>query len=284
MTPVVGRLLERRALLDGERTAAVCGDERLTFCELDELAGRMAAFLAERGVARGGTVAALLRNGIAFCCLYHAAARLGAVLCPLNWRLTARELAPMLRNCGAPLLLFDEDLAGTASPLSGLPGLRHRIPVRADGGLARLPRRLPAAPAGMPRPARRSAPDRAHLGHVGPPQGRRPEPGPDALVVAHDRGHRRCPGRRRRPDRRAHVPRRRPVVRDPVRASRRHRRARAEMGAGGNPGADRTGVDQPLLRRRDDAGRAHAVAPLRGDGSPGACAGSCREEARSRFR
>lgn len=138
MTPVVGRLLERRALLDGERTAAVCGDARLTFRELDELTGRMAAFLAERGVARGGTVAALLRNGIAFCCLYHAAARLGAVLCPLNWRLTARELAPMLRNCGAPLLLFDEDLAETASPLSGLPGLRHCIPVWADGGIARL--------------------------------------------------------------------------------------------------------------------------------------------------
>ena len=138
MTPVVGRLLGRRALLDGERTAVVCGDGRLTFREFDELTGRMASFLADRGVARGEPVAALLRNGIAFACLYHAAARLGAVLCPLNWRLTARELAPMLRNCGASLLLFDEDLAGTASRLSGLSGLRHHIPVHADGGLARL--------------------------------------------------------------------------------------------------------------------------------------------------
>ena len=138
MTPVAGRLLGRRALLDGERTAVVCGDERLTFREFDELTRRMASFLAERGVARGRTVAALLRNGIAFYCLYHAAARLGAVLCPLNWRLTARELAPMLQNCGAPMLLFDGDLAETATLLSGVPGLRDRIPVPGGGGLARL--------------------------------------------------------------------------------------------------------------------------------------------------
>ena len=84
MVHVVGRLLERRALLDGHREAVVCGERRLTFHEFDQLTGQMASLLRDHGIARGVRVAALLYNGIEFCALYHAVARLGAILCPVT--------------------------------------------------------------------------------------------------------------------------------------------------------------------------------------------------------
>lgn len=39
----------------GERVALVCGDERLTYAELDELANRLAHHLEDAGVGRGST-------------------------------------------------------------------------------------------------------------------------------------------------------------------------------------------------------------------------------------
>ena len=129
MDPVAGRLLERRALLDGAREAAVCGERRLTYHELDLLCGRMAALLGDHDIARGDRVAALLHNGIEYCALYHAAARLGAVLCPVNWRLTAPEIAYILENCGARVLFYDTAFGEVTDSLPALPDLRHIIAV-----------------------------------------------------------------------------------------------------------------------------------------------------------
>ena len=136
MGPIVGRLLERRALLDGPREAVVCGERRLSFQEFNRLAGRMASFLGDCGITRGDRVAALLHNGIEFCALYHAVARLGAILCPVNWRLAAPEVAYIAENCGAQVLLFGEAFAQIVDQMPKLPDLRHRIVV--DGGFSEI--------------------------------------------------------------------------------------------------------------------------------------------------
>ena len=132
MVHVVSRLLERRALLDGHREAVVCGERRLTFHEFDQLTGQMASLLRDHGIARGVRVAALLYNGIEFCALYHAVARLGAILCPVNWRLASPEVAYIVENSGAQVLLFDAAFSETVDLLPKLPDLRHRIAVGGD--------------------------------------------------------------------------------------------------------------------------------------------------------
>jgi len=139
--PVVGQLLGRRALLDGDREAIVCGERRLTFAEFDDLTGRLAAMLSDHGIARGTRVAALLYNGIEFCALYHAIARLGAILCPVNWRLASPEVAYILQHCGAELLLFDAAFAQTVADLPDIAGLRHQIDI-GDGDGQRFSERL----------------------------------------------------------------------------------------------------------------------------------------------
>lgn len=113
------QVVERNA--GGE--ALVTGDERLTWRELEERAARAAAGLDRRGIRCGDRVALLLGNRSEFVVTLFAAARLGAIVVPLNIREQKPELAYVLEHCGAELVVHENELGAR------LPALRHRIPV-----------------------------------------------------------------------------------------------------------------------------------------------------------
>jgi len=136
MDAIVGRFLERRALLDRQKTAIICSDRRLTFAELDALVARMAGLLAAKGIERGDRLAVLMKNSIAFCALYHAAARLGAVLCPINWRLAGPEIAFILGHSEAKLLVHGSEFAEAIEALPTPPALAHRLSLGEDGDVS----------------------------------------------------------------------------------------------------------------------------------------------------
>ncbi|MDH3232921.1 MAG: long-chain fatty acid--CoA ligase [Alphaproteobacteria bacterium] len=133
MDAVVGRFLERRARLDGQKTAIICSGRRLTFAEFDALVAQMAGLLAAKGIERGDRLAVLMKNGMASCALYHAAARLGAVLCPINWRLAGPEIAFILEHSEARLLIFDAEFSPAIEALPDLPALEQRLSFGEDG-------------------------------------------------------------------------------------------------------------------------------------------------------
>ncbi len=108
-----GWLAERAARTPGA-PALVTDDVALDFAALDARVGATAAALAAHGVGPGTKVAALLGNGLPLVCALHATDRLGALWVSLNTRLTPRELAFMLADAGAELLLFDAANAETA--------------------------------------------------------------------------------------------------------------------------------------------------------------------------
>ena len=107
-------LLRRSAAREPAKTAIVCGDVRWTYAELADVSERVAAGLAQRGVAKGDRVAILARNSHAFVALRFALARLGAVLVPINFMLKADEAAYILRHSGARMLATDSGLAELA--------------------------------------------------------------------------------------------------------------------------------------------------------------------------
>ena len=72
--------------------------QRFTYAELDKLADAWRDVLVRAGIGRGDRVATLASNRAAQPALFFACARLGAVLVPLNWRLSPRELARVLAN------------------------------------------------------------------------------------------------------------------------------------------------------------------------------------------
>ncbi len=98
-------LIERNAAQHGARTAFVADGERVSHAEFAARGAQLAAGLATAGVGRGDRVAVLAHNGLAFVDLLAAAARLGAILVPINWRLSAEEVAHVLADTTPRLLV-----------------------------------------------------------------------------------------------------------------------------------------------------------------------------------
>jgi acyl-CoA synthetase (AMP-forming)/AMP-acid ligase II len=90
-----------------DKIATVCGTTRLTYHEVAGRVGRLMAVFAACGVRAGDRVALLHRNCHRVFETYYAAAHAGAVLVPLNYRLTAHDLAYILDDTDSRLLIAD---------------------------------------------------------------------------------------------------------------------------------------------------------------------------------
>ena len=100
--------LHQRALLTPDRPGLLVRDDLMwTFAELDQRVGRVAGGLRRRGVEAGQRVAVRMPNGASFVLAVHALARLGAVLVPINTRLTQAETAWQIQDVGARHVLDD---------------------------------------------------------------------------------------------------------------------------------------------------------------------------------
>ena len=91
---------------------------RITFAAFNERAERGAAALERMGVAAGERVGILCHNSTTFFEVLFACGKAGAILVPLNWRQTSAELAPILADCSARLLLHDAATAELAAALA----------------------------------------------------------------------------------------------------------------------------------------------------------------------
>ncbi|WP_376794558.1 long-chain fatty acid--CoA ligase [Thermogemmatispora sp.] len=107
----LGEWLERRAQLTPEKMGLIDVESgaRLSYRQLNVRARALATLLSESyGVGPGERVAVLAYNAPEYLDALFAVAWLGAILVPLNWRLTAYELLTILRDCEPCLLLHDE--------------------------------------------------------------------------------------------------------------------------------------------------------------------------------
>ena len=128
LTPTA--FLERSARVFPDRTAVVDGGRRYTYREFADRSRRLAGALAARGVSPGDRVAALCANSSTMLELHNGVPWAGAVLVPLNTRLSAGELEYVLRHSGAAVLVADAAFAATATEVAAAVG----IPVVLAGG------------------------------------------------------------------------------------------------------------------------------------------------------
>src|SRR3954454_14360841 len=84
----------------------------ITWSELHGRVGALAAAFARRGVAAGDRVAILMTNRPEFVEATLAATAAGAIAVPVNFRLAGEEVAYVLRDSGARLLVTEDALAG----------------------------------------------------------------------------------------------------------------------------------------------------------------------------
>ncbi|MEH7502030.1 long-chain fatty acid--CoA ligase [Neobacillus drentensis] len=98
--------LDNRARLSPEKDAII--DEKTnqawTFKEVNERAKSVASWLQARGVKKGNRVALLSPNHISYFDLLFACGKIGAILVPLNWRLSEHEIRGILLDC-SPVLI-----------------------------------------------------------------------------------------------------------------------------------------------------------------------------------
>lgn len=115
-------VLGERARLTPEAPALVVVDPplRLSYAELDRRAIRCALAWSRLGVGRGDRVAILAHNRVEMLDAFFAAGKSGVILVPLGTRLTPHELAPILADAGAGVVIYDGALAETVGALRGL--------------------------------------------------------------------------------------------------------------------------------------------------------------------
>ncbi len=95
-------------------------DGRVTsYAEADVLTRQLIALLQARGIDKGDRIAWLGKNRDTYFLLYIAAARMGAVMVPIGWRLAPREIAYILTDTEAKLLFADSDFVATAHTVAG---------------------------------------------------------------------------------------------------------------------------------------------------------------------
>ncbi|WP_321785434.1 acyl-CoA synthetase [Burkholderia pyrrocinia] len=123
LTPI--DFLVRTAEVYGERLAIVHGDVRRTWSETYTRAKQLASALAQAGVERGDTVAAMLPNIPAMVEAHFGVPMAGAVLNTINTRLDVPSVLFMLRHGEAKVLIVDTEYAEFAHRAAlEVPGLK----------------------------------------------------------------------------------------------------------------------------------------------------------------
>jgi fatty-acyl-CoA synthase len=112
--------LKRWAMYSPENVAIRCADSNRSFSyrELYERSNMLAQRLKDRfGLAKGDRVAMLSLNEPEYIFLFFALQRIGAILVPVNFRFTAREVDHVLMDSGAKLLVYQEAYSGVVQEL-----------------------------------------------------------------------------------------------------------------------------------------------------------------------
>src|SRR5436190_3698781 len=101
-TPLTPLEFARRARrLYSDREAVVDGELRLTYEQFFDRCDRWSAALQKLGIAKGDRVAYIAPNTHAQLESFYAVPQIGAVLVPINYRLTASDLVYLINHSGA---------------------------------------------------------------------------------------------------------------------------------------------------------------------------------------
>ncbi|HEV7906242.1 MAG TPA: long-chain fatty acid--CoA ligase [Pyrinomonadaceae bacterium] len=133
--------LARRAVLSRDKLAItdLQNGVELTYQQLDARATRLANYLRDRvGVESGDRISVLSTNRAGILEAFFAAAKLTAVLVPLNYRLTASELGYILEDCQPQTLLYERAFAEVVGDLRARGAVRHSIAFDGDSGAANV--------------------------------------------------------------------------------------------------------------------------------------------------
>jgi len=116
------------------KEALVYEDRRIIYRELNDRVDGLAKGLLDLGVGKGDIVAMLLYNCSEYIEITFAVNKIGAIWLPLNFRLAGAELAYILNNAEAKMLISEKDFGQTIERVKGeIPTVNTYIAVGEEG-------------------------------------------------------------------------------------------------------------------------------------------------------
>jgi fatty-acyl-CoA synthase len=119
LTPM--EFARRARRLYAEREAVVDGDLRLTYRQFLERCDRWSSALQALGVGPGDRVAYIAPNTHSHLEAYYAVPQIGAVLVPINYRLTSDDFEYIINHCGAKIVCAHTDY------IEAVDGIRDKL-------------------------------------------------------------------------------------------------------------------------------------------------------------
>ena len=98
-----------------ERCALKYRGEEISYATFDARIRIVGGWLASRGIGADDVIAVLMKNSAAFLDIAFAASHIGAIFLPINFRLASDEIAYIVENAGARVLIADEEFASNAA-------------------------------------------------------------------------------------------------------------------------------------------------------------------------
>jgi len=131
-------ILEKAVSLYAQKEAVVSEGKRFTYAGLARRVYKLADFLRSVGIKKGDCVAILHENSHQFLEAYFSTAQIGAILNPLNTRLSPKELAFILKDSGATILIASRRFTSSVKTLSELEIELKQVIWTGDGDETRL--------------------------------------------------------------------------------------------------------------------------------------------------
>jgi long-chain acyl-CoA synthetase len=99
----------RNAQIYPDQDSIVFNDVRLTHKQYKEKCDRLAAGLIKSGIEKGDRIGVVAHNSDEFMILYGAAAKMGAIVLPVNWRFQQDEVEYVLNDCTPKFAFADSN-------------------------------------------------------------------------------------------------------------------------------------------------------------------------------
>ncbi|MBM7647718.1 feruloyl-CoA synthase [Bacillus ectoiniformans] len=124
----IGYYLSLNSRRIGEKPAIYCDQKMYTYKELNDEVNSLANGLLQLGISKGEKVALLMKNSDQFVIAFYAAAKIGAVIVPINFRLVASEVHYILGQSDSSAVIYDEEFREIAKEASvGIDSVRYLI-------------------------------------------------------------------------------------------------------------------------------------------------------------